>query len=299
VCKFKFRKIRPLASVCLSGLIGLATFLTSHEAKAQACATGLGGAIGLSDLSGNPINTSTPVKVGDTIMISVLDIENVSTSYRASNVNAFVILPSNTSQPTISGINLPPGLACGGPGAGPAGIICPNDLKFGGATGTCLAFNNTYVVTFADINRPLTFSRTVNGLTTTCNSAGLAGHIQFEQAAVGVALNQQGAIAGNASVCQTIAVPVVFPCITVTKECVNPCTPIGQPIQIRGTVCNTGDSDLTNIQITNTPSGGAPVQVRPSQSSVLEPAATIRLATRRLEMRADRLQIRFQPLLPM
>ena len=49
VCKFKFRKTRLLASICLSGLIGLGTFLTSDEAKAQACATGLGGAIGLSE----------------------------------------------------------------------------------------------------------------------------------------------------------------------------------------------------------------------------------------------------------
>lgn len=253
--------MRLPASVCLSGLIGLATILTPSQSAFGACATGLGGAIGLSTPAGSEINSSTCVQIGDQIIVSSVDLENTSISYHASNVNAYVILPSNGSNLAISGVDLRAGAGCDIANGGSAGIICPAHQTFGGATGTCVGFNNVYTVTFADIGRNLSFSQTVNGVTTTCSAAGQAGMIQFLESGAGVALTSGGANAGVATVCQTISVPVVFPCISITKECVNLCTPIGQPIQFRGTVSNTGDTPLVNVTVTDTPAGGAPTVV--------------------------------------
>jgi uncharacterized repeat protein (TIGR01451 family) len=73
----------------------------------------------------------------------------------------------------------------------------------------------------------------------------------------------------NGGAFKEIPVKVFNPCIDVEQECVNPCTPIGQPIQIRGTVRNCGDEPLVNVTANNnlagaqvlTDAGGTPLSV--------------------------------------
>jgi hypothetical protein len=65
--------------------------------------------------------------------------------------------------------------------------------------------------------------------------------------------NASDSAAGDAL--KEIPITVFNPCIDVQQECVNPCTPIGQPIQIRGTVRNCGDEPLVNVTANNTLAG--------------------------------------------
>ena len=46
---------------------------------------------------------------------------------------------------------------------------------------------------------------------------------------------------------------VFNPRLCITKNCVNPCTPYGQPIQIAGTVSNCGDEPLVNVNVVDNP----------------------------------------------
>src|SRR5436190_15555961 len=58
-----------------------------------------------------------------------------------------------------------------------------------------------------------------------------------------------------ADILKTISVNVVQPCIAVTKQCVNTCTPYGQAIQFSGVVTNCGDTPLSNVGVTDDHAG--------------------------------------------
>src|SRR5205823_12995724 len=71
-------------------------------------------------------------------------------------------------------------------------------------------------------------------------------------------INAPGAVLQNgfnspANIDKFIAVNVVTPCIAVTKNCVNTCTPYGQPIQFSGFVTNCGDANLDTITLSDNP----------------------------------------------
>src|SRR6185436_12976215 len=98
---------------------------------------------------------------------------------------------------------------------------------------------------------------------------GNPGQIHFLAATEGTGFkcsdisNVSGPARGNGGA----FIRVIHPSITITKECVDNCpgvageVPFGQPVQFRGQVCNTGDVPLINVVVTDTPEGGAPVQV--------------------------------------
>jgi uncharacterized repeat protein (TIGR01451 family) len=61
----------------------------------------------------------------------------------------------------------------------------------------------------------------------------------------------------------TATVGVRHPCVSVTKECVNLCTPIGQPIQFRGVVRNCGDEPIA-FNLSDSP----PATITPSSGTI-------------------------------
>src|SRR5262249_32286580 len=107
---------------------------------------------------------------------------NLNTSFKATNFNTFVVFPDNNAQQVNHVDNIPAGTSCDAVNGAPFDLICPG----GGAS--CIPFNNTYVVSFADVGRNLTFSRTVGSFTAVCNAGGIPGFIQFEEAGAGAAL---------------------------------------------------------------------------------------------------------------
>jgi uncharacterized repeat protein (TIGR01451 family) len=218
--------------------------LLSVQRAEASCAVGEGGTLGVDNLG--------PVHIGDTITVTTVELANLLTSFQATNFNTFVVFPNNNPVQVMHVNAIPPGTSCQAGGA-PFDEVCP-----GGSD--CISFVNTYVVTFADVGKNLSFSRTVGGFTAVCNAAGVPGNIQFEEAGAGAALTGTGGTGtpvGAASLCQTILIPVIFPCISITKACDNACTPYGQPILFHGTVSNTGDSALVNVVVTDTPPAGS------------------------------------------
>jgi uncharacterized repeat protein (TIGR01451 family) len=237
-------KTRLSVAVCPSALLVLSIFLVPVQGAQGSCAVGEGGTLGVDNLG--------PVHIGDTISVTTVEVANLLTSFQATNFNTFVVFPNNTAVQVMHVKAIPPGTSCQ-PGGAPFDETCP-----GGSD--CISFANTYVVSFADIGRSLTFSRTIGNFTAVCNSAGIAGNIQFEEAGAGAALTGTGgtgAPVGAASLCQTLFIPVIFPCISITKDCDNACTQYGQPILFHGTVSNTGDSPLINVVVTDTPPAGS------------------------------------------
>ena len=243
MCKPKLIPIRRSALVCASALLGLTLLLPVQTVEAS-CAVGEGGTLGVDNLG--------PVHIGDTITVTTVELANLLTSFQATNFNTFVVFPNNNPVQVMHVNAIPAGTSCQAGGA-PFDETCPGGVD-------CISFVNTYVVSFADVGKNLTFSRTVGGFTAQCNAAGVAGNIQFEEAGAGAALTGTGGTGtpvGAASLCQTILIPVIFPCISITKECDNACTPYGQPILFHGTVSNTGDSPLVNVVVTDAPPAGS------------------------------------------
>jgi uncharacterized repeat protein (TIGR01451 family) len=244
MCKPKLIITRRSVALCASALLGLSTLLLPVQTLEASCAVGEGGTLGVDNLG--------PVHIGDTITVTTVELANLLTSFQATNFNTFVVFPNNNPVQVMSVTAIPPGTSCQAGGA-PFDEVCP-----GGSD--CISFVNTYVVSFADVGKNLSFSRTVGGFTAVCNAAGVPGNIQFEEAGAGAALTGTGGTGtpvGAASLCQTILIPVIFPCISITKECDNPCTAIGQAIFFHGTVTNSGDSSLVNVTVTDTPPPGS------------------------------------------
>jgi len=259
MCKSNFAKIQSAMSGCICVVVITMVYLLSALDLHAQCGTGLGGTIGLSDTNGQPIDSSTPVHIGDVIKVSLLEVQNQQSSYRATGLVANVFFPNGTSQQTMIIPTLKAGSSCDPANGGLQGLHCPGATGIGTlpAGAQCVPFADTYVVTFQGV--------TNQSLLTCIGTTKPTGFIIFKQIAVGTALTAAGTVAGNATACQDISVPVIFPCITVTKECDYPvgtsCFPYGAPIKFKGTVCNTGDSTLSNVQVTDTPSGGSSVVV--------------------------------------
>src|SRR4030095_16634889 len=96
-----------------------------------------------------------------------------------------------------------------------------------------------YTVAAADIGKPISATfQFPTGSTRSVNNPAVPYNVQFLPPSAGLAAslpagNQIGIGQGQC------AILIITPCISITKECVNQCTPIGQPIQFRGQVCNT------------------------------------------------------------
>src|SRR5206468_12884187 len=71
---------------------------------------------------------------------------------------------------------------------------------------------------------------------------------------------------------------LVTPRITITKECVTTCppplgnSPYGQPIQFRGTICNTGDNLLDTVTLSDNPAATTTFAATKSNGMPFDPA---------------------------
>src|SRR5256885_17020036 len=94
-------------------LVILISCLLARTGQGQsACGTGLGGTIGLSDTNGVTIDSSSHVKVGDVILVSLLEVQNQDSSYMATGIVARVVFPDGSSQVTMNIPSLRPGASC-------------------------------------------------------------------------------------------------------------------------------------------------------------------------------------------
>src|ERR1041385_1584148 len=253
MCKLKSAKIGPPASISLSALVALSMCLLSMEkGQAQICLAANGGGIGIVDSTGHSLGgVTTPVRIGDVITINRFFVVNTSISFETRDVTVNVIKPNGNDSPVLHVDDIPGGINCVASG-GDFGALCQNGVLqappgFSLANGaTCMPFDPNYTVTFADIALSHTFTQ--------CNNQNPPlGFILFRLRGSGTAIDSTGGNAGSAGICADVFVPVIFPCITITKVCDLDCTPFGSPISFHGTVCNTGDSLLRNVTVTDSP----------------------------------------------
>src|SRR5437867_5240334 len=246
MCKLKLAKFLLPASVCLSGFIGVFTFLLPTEnAQAQGtCLAALGGGLGVVDANGTSLGGfAFPVHIGDTIRINRFFVINSSISFETRNVSINAIKPNGIDQVVLTVGDIPPGNLCVASG-GSSGFLCQDGVGSQFVfpppnppvqNASCVPFNDAYIVTFADI--------ALSAADTMCNNQHPpAGTVLFRLRGAGDAVDSAGGPTGSAGVCADVFVPVIFPCITITKVCDNPCTPYGDPIKFHGQLCNTGNN---------------------------------------------------------
>jgi hypothetical protein len=227
-------------AVLLSVIVALLTSFVTNTAHAQAtCGNLLAAGPTISPISGSR------VVVGQTVTI---------TTYRAASVvgnclfrdgDGFMAYPNGTVVQTMDAFSLDPGDVrdCTGPA--------------GNTIGACQAFTTSYTVAAADVNRTLTIAMPPRGQFDGGSEIylGQPNQIHFLGAANvdGFDPAQPASATGAATGSGRQLLVVVRPCITITKECVNACTPFGAPIQFRGRICNTGNTRLGSIALSDSP----------------------------------------------
>src|ERR1043166_3563330 len=262
--KIKFARMQLSASACLSALLGLSGLLLPIQNVQASCGPGLGAVTTITKDAAGAIPL-TVTHIGDTVFIYTVEAGNLGSSYASSNIDVYLLLPNGTTNHVATNVRLQAGLSCvsaangGGAanfGCGPGGA----GATFGAALGNCLAFPTTYLVSANDLGRCLSFSITKGNLTTSVGPVCPAAHaIEFLEVAAGNAVQTDGTIftGGNAQAAPNQEIPVIFPCITITKLCDLACTPYGQAICFHGTVTNSGDVALRNVVVTDSPPAGS------------------------------------------
>jgi uncharacterized repeat protein (TIGR01451 family) len=230
-----------------SALFGLSLLLLIPSAHGQICQGSIASGATITP------SLSVPVHIGDMLNINLVDVANQAASVRCTNTDLYIILPDGSTNHVATSVNLAASATCGD-ADGPGFFGCPGPVTIGAfTTGTCIPYPGTYVVRFVDIHRPLAFAIVKGGITAAFgNNGGAPKQVQFLVAAAGQAVNGDTPSAGP-----VIPRTVIFPCISITKECDNACTPYGQPIFFHGVVTNSGDSSLTGIVVSDTPPAGS------------------------------------------
>jgi hypothetical protein len=163
------------------------------------------------------------------------------------------------------------------PGGNPAcDISLPNGLSFicPGADGlpdgtTTVIRPNGFVIHAGDPAISTNIDCTITGAAIPAGSPpGTLPQAQAKVSAPGAILDD--GFNDPANIDKTISVSVVTPCIGVTKNCVNTCTPYGQPIQFSGVVSNCGNILLLNVTVTDDQNGGVLV----FSTNALQPGAS-------------------------
>jgi uncharacterized repeat protein (TIGR01451 family) len=245
-------KLKP-GSGKITGAIAVSAFLvvamaTVNNAVAQ-CGTGVGATLGLKDANGADVNASTYLHIGDKVFISGVNVANAFDSYRTTNLLGTVVFPNATSHPSLSIVELSPGPGCNAVIGRTEGWRCPAGTPVVNAPigPLCLpGVNDVYTVAFADI------ATSAAGFLCDNATHPPAKSVLFKLAVSGKAINENRVFTGDASACSSIFTTVIFPCITITKDCDSQCTPYGQPIKFHGTVSNTGDTPLANVTVIDT-----------------------------------------------
>jgi len=191
--------------------------------------------------------TVTPLvaHVGDTITINLVNAGTSAGDCDLANVNAWLVKPDNSSQLVFTDGVIPAG-SC---------FQCPPNAAVCLGTGTCQGgVSFTYVVNAADIGDGLSFT-TPGGSSQTL--PGIPNNVQFMPVAEGVVPPGGNASGLTAAGRGQAKVLIINPAISVTKQCVTNCPPYSSPygsaINFSGTVCNTGDTTLTGVGVTDVP----------------------------------------------
>jgi len=242
-----------------------------QSALGQTCGVGLGSLLSVKSLvDNNPKSSSTPVRIGDVLQLNQIAVANVASalaaSYECTNLSVTVTFPNNSLHNVLTIQDLRAGgSGCAKAGSlfGSSGWTCPLNAAIDAPplNPVCQpGINDTYTVAAANIS--------ASPVTDPCNPGVTipAKTIRFVMTGQGQMLDQSGNPTGSPGICNTIYIPVIQPAITIVKECINTCTdgntaPYGQSISYRVTICNTGDTLLTNIRVTNTLAGTTPVQI--------------------------------------
>ncbi len=251
MCKSKLSKLAGPTWVCASALLGLSTLLPIENARAQVPPGCLNGGMA------SVINVSpTIAHIGDTVTITHLGVSLGGSSCNVTNGQSFVMYPNGN-----------PAFVAGPPVGNGLNGIQEYETNFfinQGQTldclasptpaGACALVTLTYTIQAGDVNKPLSFT-TPRGFTSG-SVPGTPKTVKFLCVSDGLLTGSGGTSTaggqGNA------AVTILTPLISVTKQCVTNCppfsSPYGQPIDFVGTVCNTGDTTLIGVTVTDSPS---------------------------------------------
>src|SRR6266700_2641621 len=248
MCKFKPSNVKLPASVCLSALLGLGSFLLPTKSARAVCTSGGNLGAGLVVQVDN-VTPADGVKahIGDTLTLNDISVNLGGTSCNASNGMTWVVYPNNHNELAMQSFNLLQG----------GQIFCDSTSHVNDPS--CRTITTSWTITLADVS-PRTIGITTNisqaqGFAFSCSATTTdTNHIIF---LVG-AQAQNGSLANFPSGCRQQVITIVHPHISITKECVTNCPPLnaavyGQPIFFRGTVCNDGDTVLGGITVTDDP----------------------------------------------
>src|SRR6185503_15472358 len=264
--------VRGRVTTYMSALGLSALALSNQSAQAQncneLCAPAISCGVSIQNLA-TGLGSGTFARVGDTIRINSVNVGIVQGSCFVAdgafgNTGGWVAKPNGAGGQIVQKSH----------GTYQLTAIGQVHICNGTVGNPCLAFNTDYVVSDADVNRPLSIGSPTELPATFADSGpvvfpGNAGQIHFLAATEGTGFKCDDVtqVSGPARGNGGAFIRVIHPSITITKECVDNCPgvagemPLGQPGQFRGQVCNTGDVPLINVVVTDTPEGGAPVQV--------------------------------------
>ncbi len=248
--KPKLSKLAGPTWVCASALLGLSTLLPIENARAQVPPGCLNGGMA------SVINVSpTIAHIGDTVTITHLGVSLGGSSCDVTNGQSFIMYPNGN-----------PAFVAGPPVGNGLNGIQEYETNFfinqgqtldclagPTAAGACALVTLTYTIQAGDVNKPLSFT-TPRGFTSG-SVPGTPKTVKFLCVSDGLLTDSGGTLTaggqGNA------AVTILTPLISVTKQCVTNCppfsSPYGQPIDFLGTVCNTGDTTLIGVTVTDSP----------------------------------------------
>jgi uncharacterized repeat protein (TIGR01451 family) len=235
MCKFKIVKTRLSASLCVSGLIGLAALLPVRNA------------LGVDQIEGGTAVTPGVAHVGNTITILGLDAAQSVVDNGAGTVAGWLIKPDNSFQLIFTNGFITPGTCASCPPAFISACLQPVNCVPG--------VSLSYAVSAPDVGQPVSFTIPPGfpAAGTFVTLPGTPHYVRFLAEVSGFSLTTGLPVQGSGPA----DVLIVNPSITVTKQCVTNCTPgssaYGQPIGFTGTVCNNGDDTLINVVVTDTP----------------------------------------------
>jgi hypothetical protein len=236
--KFICKKSGRLAS--FSSVAGLATLILSLPiSQAQVVSDCI------NEVASGTTVTPLVAHVGDTITVNLVNAGTSAGDCDLANVSAWLVKPDNSSQLVFTGGVIPAG-SC---------FRCPPNAAVCLGTGNCQAgVSFTYVVNAADVGDDLSFT-TPGGASQTL--PGIPNNVQFMPVAEGVVPPGGNASGLTAAGRGQAKVLIINPAISITKQCVTNCapysSPYGQAINFSGTVCNTGDTALTGVNVVDTP----------------------------------------------
>jgi len=231
MCRIKLITTRLLGSVCASAFVGIAAARTCLGA-ALAVLISFAANYAIAQVNSPPgCNANTLA-----INIAKFPINNIT----SGTVVQYTLTLQNFSTDQA-----------GNPGCdiqiGPSGLLFHCPAADGGSNGPASTLLPSGFIIAAG-SPPLIFT---NFCTVTVNP-GVTSATALLNAPDAILLD---GFNDSPSLFKPITISVVTPCIRVTKQCVNTCTPYGQPIQFSGTVTNCGNIQLTNVTVTDDHAG--------------------------------------------